>query len=152
MDHEEAVKRMIIGGPVPLEAASHVEACARCREEIEALRGAEAALRRARPHIGPMGYSILMASNAKPSRQKRRRWAAVAAAILLAGLLGGWSVGRMSGEQQTLAPPSEMALAEVPWTPSSDDSTLSLLQSAYPVADGFSSVTTADTTSFMETE
>ncbi len=151
MDHEEAVKRLIIGGPVPIEAASHVEGCVSCREELAALHSTEALLKRAKPSIEPAQYHARPALEARPSRIRRRALAA-AAAILLAGLVGGWSLGRMSGQQRTAAPSREVALAEVPWAPSSEDSTLSLLQSAYPVADRFSSVTTADTTSYMEPE
>ncbi len=153
MDHEEALKRLLTGGPVPLDAKNHVEACTSCREELDALRGTEAALIRVRPPAEPTGQGARIAIETwQVQRQKRGAWGALAAAMLLAGLLGGWSLGRMPGGERAAAPSTEVALLEVPWAPSSDDSTLSLLQSAYPVADRFSSVTTSDTTSFWETK
>ncbi len=154
MTHEEALERLVCQGPVPLEALSHVESCAPCREELRALGKTEKALRRARPVLSaPSRKGTVLALESLPALARRRAWPAAAAAILLAGLLGGWSLGRLApASAATTAPPQEMALSEIPWAPSGDDSTLSLLQAAYPVAERFSAVTATDTGNFIEAE
>lgn len=153
MTHEEALIRVLCQGPVPIEAVSHVESCDSCRAELEALRLTENAIKCARPVLEARRDSRAVLQKVLPARARRRAWPAVAAAALIAGLLGGWSFGKLAhSSPATSLPAQEMALADAPWAPSGDDSTLSLLQAAYPMAERFSAVTAADTGSFIESE
>jgi len=153
MTHEEALIRVLCQGPVPVEAISHVEACDSCRSELPALRQTESDIRRAKPAFQARLDSRAVLQKVLPARAHRRAWPAVAAAALIAGLLGGWSFGRLAHSSPAASlSAQEMALADAPWAPAGDDSTLSLLQAAYPMAERFSAVTAADAGSFIDSE
>ncbi len=142
MDHERALTYALSGGPAPVEAAAHLEACAACRAELPLLREAEAALRRARPAVS--------ASVPALPRRVSLLWPAAAAAALAAGLFAGWLLARGGG------PPPSATLAaqtvEAPWTLAPDDSTAALLQVAEPFAEKIATVTPEDAATYMEAQ
>lgn len=111
MNHEEALTRLLAGGPVPIEARQHLAACAECREELGALRELEAGIRGAAPEWVPTKRfeERAMAALKRPGAPAWRRWLPVAAsAILLLGLVAAWwDLPR----HDTAFPATEMALS-----------------------------------------
>jgi len=126
MSHEEALTLLLAGGPVPLEAAGHLESCTACRNELEALKELESGLRAARPIAGATRFPAALGA---PELRRNRRWAqTAAAAALLVGLLGGFAAGRsaprLAGDSG--ATPAVQTIAYG----TADDSTFALLSAA----------------------
>jgi len=128
--HEEALTRLLAGGPVPVEASDHVGSCPACRAELAALREIESGLRAARPaaETAPLPVARVL-----PERRRSLRWAqTAAAAALLVGLLGGFAAGRH-------APGLDTASAGAAPDPAvtysaADDSTFALLSAVQTVS------------------
>lgn len=138
--HEEILVRLLGGGPLPLAEAQHADGCPECRAELEALRGVEAALRRARPAPAALAPPLR-----PPGRRPARSWAAAAAAAALAlGLAGGFWAGRLAPEPAVPA----QAAAETGFL-AADDSTFSLLAAAGALAD--EQPTTDEVADYFET-
>jgi hypothetical protein len=93
MNHEEALTRVLAGGPIPIEAEQHLASCPECREELKALRNLEAEIKAAAPEWKPSRTfeETALASLSRTRTLSWRRWLPVAASILLLlGLVGSW--------------------------------------------------------------
>lgn len=123
--HETALLRALSGGPAPVEDRLHLTECQACRDELEALRSVETALRDAKP-----GYPLYAAPPlAIPgdSRRTSRLAASFAAVGLFCGALGGavlWG-GRAPALSARPPLPPEMSLFS-----GSEESTFTLLEKA----------------------
>ncbi len=99
MNHDEALKAVVAGGPASVEAGRHLATCSRCREEASALREIEAALREAAPAPAPADWQEALVlrlsarhrAGAEPGPWTILRWRpALASAALAAGLALAW--------------------------------------------------------------
>jgi|YelNatPaOPRAMG01_1025707.scaffolds.fasta_scaffold01380_2 hypothetical protein len=148
MNHDEALRALVAGGPLSDEAGRHVAACSRCREEAASLRAIEAALREAVPEPAPAEWqeALVLRLGARQLRGSERRvWTApwwrpaLASAALAAGLALAWMgflpFQRRSGTASAAfgfspppASPASTAREASLLDPSLEDSTASLLQ------------------------
>ena len=99
MNHDEALKALVAGGPASVEAGQHLAQCSRCREEAAALRTIEAALRKAAPTPAPACWQetvVLRLSARHRAGSDPRPWTllrwrpALASAALAASLALAW--------------------------------------------------------------
>ena len=99
MNHDEALRALVAGGPASVEAGQHLAQCSRCREEAAALRVIEAALREAAPAPAPAHWQETLVlrlsarhrAGSEPGPWTVLRWRpALASAALAAGLALAW--------------------------------------------------------------
>lgn len=148
MNHEEALKAAMAGGPLPVEARAHMSSCPTCAAELAALKSTEAALGAARPAAegDPAWESRLIREISfargfrRASRSTSARWLRIAASLLLAAaLLTAWRGLRPDTNGQIVAGAAGVATSAqtrpaLPdqtaplWTDMGEDSTASLLQ------------------------
>jgi len=86
MNHEEVLAAALAGGPMPLAVKEHLDACADCRSELEALRSLEERLSGSAPEwTPPAGMERRFVETARTRRRRppRVRWEAAAAAALV---------------------------------------------------------------------
>lgn len=134
MTHDEALELQLAGGPLPAEAALHLQQCPVCRSELVTLRSMEERLRAAAPspHI-PAGMEGRVL--ARLVRPRRSGWAAGSAAAALLLAAGLWAAllapGFRSPSPVTFSPSAPpQAVVEFPAPP---DTTAALLEAYEPV-------------------
>jgi len=93
VNHEDALIRALAGGPVSLQALEHIESCANCRAELQALRDLESDLAAAAPVWNPpaLHEGRTLSAMSRTRSLPGRRWLALAASLLLLlGLAAAW--------------------------------------------------------------